>query len=287
MWSFIKRNWWRLLLFFIIFVGLIPLGLNIAFKIDGGIECLRAEWAAGDALGFYGCIIAACLAIYGVYLTIDFTQASAREDKRLSVIPYFSVSFLDTEAHYTIDRFNSITEKKNKGQKADYYTEYELKDCTFVIENGKIQPMKLLSDTQKELIQRGGFRDETIAKGTIACVCVPMVYLPMKLTNVGNGAAISVRMGFCRKDCKQEDRKYIKPVPIVKEDMMFARIFSEDCSQNSKSLGEYLFEIVYCDIYGTKYVQEHDIEILYDNSKKLPMCRVNTIHEQRIVSPGI
>lgn len=61
-------------------VFIIPFLINYAFKVDCPIELFRTEWNAGDALSFYGVIIASVFTIIGVYMTIQYSQKSYKEN---------------------------------------------------------------------------------------------------------------------------------------------------------------------------------------------------------------
>lgn len=63
----LKNNKWYLLLFVIVFIILIPLGINIAFKQKASVELLSAEWDANAALGFYAALLASLITVYGCF----------------------------------------------------------------------------------------------------------------------------------------------------------------------------------------------------------------------------
>ena len=58
----------------IIFLFIIPLVINWLFKVASPIELFVAEWEAGDALSFYGALLASVATIIGVYLSILYAQ---------------------------------------------------------------------------------------------------------------------------------------------------------------------------------------------------------------------
>ena len=79
----------KILVISVVGLVVVPLLINFLFKMDFGIELLRAEWDAGDALSFYGGLLAALLAVYGVYLSIDYSKRIYRDDLRNQVLPFF------------------------------------------------------------------------------------------------------------------------------------------------------------------------------------------------------
>lgn len=79
--KWIKRNWIvMVILLILIIVG--PLAINWLFKQKAPIEVLVAEWDASAALGYYGAVIGAAIAVYGVFLTIRYSQKNYKEDVR-------------------------------------------------------------------------------------------------------------------------------------------------------------------------------------------------------------
>ncbi len=88
----LKNNKWYLLLFVIVFIILIPLGINIAFKQKTSVELLSAEWDANAALGFYAALLASLITVYGVFLSIQYAQKNYREDIKNRVLPYIAVT---------------------------------------------------------------------------------------------------------------------------------------------------------------------------------------------------
>ena len=89
--KWIKRNWIvMVILLILIIVG--PLAINWLFKQKAPIEVLVAEWDASAALGYYGAVIGAAIAVYGVFLTIRYSQKNYKEDVRNRTLPYITLT---------------------------------------------------------------------------------------------------------------------------------------------------------------------------------------------------
>lgn len=100
--SFLSKHKWKLLLAFIIFIVAIPLGINSLFKLTSPLDIFVAEWEAGDALAFYGVMLASATTIIGVYISIEYAQRNYRVDEANRVKPYLALT------HYII---KSVAEK--------------------------------------------------------------------------------------------------------------------------------------------------------------------------------
>ena len=280
--KWLRDNWKSLIIVVIITVVVIPLFINILFKVDFGIELLRAEWDSGDALAFYGVLLAAILAVYGVYLSINYSNKNYRDDLRNQVLPFFAVNNLKTKS-----KKNWLSPSENKkvtsqDSDIDGYTEYKITDYCFVLNEGKIDVQDGLSDKQKELLDNGGFKWVGNG-GVIMCVASDHVCHPMEIENVGNGTALSFRIGLNRKEIPEKERLFAYAIPVKVGEKIMVHIFSEDCGENSKNLGDYILDMHYKDICGNEYCQQHDINIDYSNERNCPVISI-LFEEKQLLS---
>lgn len=70
-----------------LFVLIIPLIINILFKNDLGIEMLRSEWTAGEALSFYGAVLGGLITLGGVWLTIKDERKKQKTENAIAYKP--------------------------------------------------------------------------------------------------------------------------------------------------------------------------------------------------------
>ncbi len=75
------KKWWVYATVIIITVIIIPLLINIAFKVSSGYDLLIAEWGAGDALSFYGTVLGSIVTVIGLITTIIFTNKQNRQSE--------------------------------------------------------------------------------------------------------------------------------------------------------------------------------------------------------------
>ena len=85
--KFGAKTVWILIVCTLLFLVIIPLGINILFKVDLGICVLRSEWDAGDALAFYGSVLSGLLTVIGVFLTIRNENNKAKKDDSIKYKP--------------------------------------------------------------------------------------------------------------------------------------------------------------------------------------------------------
>lgn len=279
--DWLKKHGKVLIISIIVFVVLIPLIINNLFKINSSIEILRAEWDASAALSFYGTLVAAAITVYGVYLTIQYSQSNYKEDVRNRTLPFIVIDMLKTKSYSNF--FAPSSSSYNDEEQIEGYSEYKLQDCYCILENGKIFYKTKLSVEQKQLLDNGGGKwiaDEAGARYIITDnICVPI-----EIENVGNGTAIQFRYGLNRKEISKNDRKFLPVISLKVGNPILFHIFSEDCGKNSKNIGEYVLSFYYEDIYTNKYMQEFDVIIEYNEEKHVPVVAINMEHKQRLLS---
>ena len=79
----------------IVVVIIIPFLINIIFKIDLGVEIFQSEWAAGEALTFYGAIISGGVTFLGVLLTIRYENEKRKKDDSIRYKPILELAGVD------------------------------------------------------------------------------------------------------------------------------------------------------------------------------------------------
>lgn len=278
--DWLKKQGKVLIKSFIVFVVLIPLIINKLFKINSPIEILRAEWDASAALSFYGTLLAAAVAVYGVYLTIQYSQSNYKEDVRNRVLPFIVIDMLKTKSHSNL--FFPLASSGNDEEQIEGYTEYKLQDYYCILESGKIIYKTGLSKEQKQLLDNGGFKWVTDETGN-HCVVADDVCVPIEIENVGNGTAIQFRYGLNRKEISENNRRFLPVISLKVGNPILFHIFSEDCGKDSKNIGEYILSFYYEDIYANRYMQEFDVMIEYNEEKRAPMFSINMDHRQKLI----
>lgn len=77
-----------------VFVG--PLIINWLFKQPAPVNLLAVDWESDVALSYYGTIVASAIAVYGVFLTIRYSQENYKEDVRNRTLPFITIDMLKT-----------------------------------------------------------------------------------------------------------------------------------------------------------------------------------------------
>ena len=249
----LKKRWKFILLLVLIFIVLIPLFINFLYKIHVDYFIFQSEWVAGDALGFYGCVLGGLLTVYGVFLTIQFTQQNYQDDVRNRSLPFITVDILGVKSKYHF--FQTTTEEIK--EQANYHEEYQQSKIYYVIENGIPTVKSELTDEQRQKIIAGGLKAMPDSKNTYILQPIDYINMPVVLRNVGNGTAINLRIGLNRKG--NANNEYLQPRPLNVNQTFILIIYAE--GHNSKNAGAYFLTCYYEDILGNKYRQEFEIDI--------------------------
>ncbi len=81
----------------LLIIVLIPILLNILFKIDLGIWIFQSEWGAGDVLSFYGSLLSGLLTVVGVFLTLKHESKEKRNDEAIKYKPILEFNGINQE----------------------------------------------------------------------------------------------------------------------------------------------------------------------------------------------
>ena len=267
-----NKKIYHIILICVVSILIIPAIINWLFKQSTSIDFFVAEWSAGDMLSFYGSLLAAILTVYGVYLTIQYSQHNYREDIHNRVLPFLALYSLRSRSNYQM--FAPAEQERNQN-KETFYEEYRLKEIYFIVENGNIDVKSSLSKDQQQTLIQGGFKYVATQTNSFSLCDVNLVNVPLEVENVGNGAAINLRIGLNK--ATNIKPVYITPINLKQNMTIYIHIFSENPTDND--LGEYNLEFYYNDIYKRKYAQKYIFSIKKDESKIFAELNFNSAQE--------
>ena len=280
--DWLKKNY---KIFFVLLLLILggPIVINILFKIKSPIWFLAAEWDASAALSYYGAIIAAFLAIYGIFITVQYSQKNYREDVRNRSLPFLVVEKLHSKSIRIISANSEITAKESvKERPIEGYREYRITDYYCILDDGNISYRSRLTQSQQNILDNCGMKPIPCEIGS-ASARVPYICIPLEIENVGNGTAIRMRIGLNRKETLFKDRQYMHLQSMKPGTVLKFHILSENCSQNSKNLGEYVLSFCYDDIYLNHYEQNFDVLIGFDKEKSGVFYSIDLSHVQKFL----
>ncbi len=246
------------LIVFILLLG-VPFLINFLFKKDLGINCLRAEWEAGDALNYYGVLLAAIIAIWGVYLTIQDSRKNVSEQTRFNELPHLTMDILHQEIRSDVFPIHELPAPSTQNEK-EYYKEYRLREIYFIVEEGKINIKTGLTEEQQELVKHRGRRWISNFPNRFSYKDRKLISTAMEIENVGPGAAVNLRIGLNHKG---NEAKFIPPRSLNSKKTLYLFIYAEN--PNNLNVGEYELAFYYNDILGNSYKQIFRIDIIEEN----------------------
>ena len=135
---------------FLFFAIVGPLGINQIFYRPPVFPIFKVSWEIGDALSYYGVLVAAVATIVGVYVSIGAAQRSYHEDEINRVKPYIALTGYRTACKVQLFSNNPDIAASNADNQSSY-EEYILDKVHVVIENQQILFKRELSDEQKML----------------------------------------------------------------------------------------------------------------------------------------
>ena len=250
----LKKHWLCLLFLFLLLVFVIPLVINWAYRQPAFFHCFAVDWNVEDVLAFYGTLLAALATVLGVYLSILFAQKNYRKDERNRVVPYLALSHMREKSKFNL--FSGIASGERSGHPSDepdeYYKEYRLDRVYIILSNGVVAfKDKLSTEQQRILLQNGAVWEQT-GKG-FSLVAKEYISLAFDVDNVGNGAAIDLKLEFSKKGCTNP--KAVSFFTLKEKDSIYFHVFSE--VENDSVLGDYILKFQYYDILNNRYTQEY------------------------------
>ena len=274
--SFFKEHKIAIIFFFVFAVVIVPVGIHFLFKWNSGVSWIQAEWTAGEALTFYGALLAAGIGAFGVFVSIQYAQKSYKEDAKNRVLPYFAVTKLQGQTTFNVFREmarefqeSQIAHQNKDGEQErridpPMYEETELKKACFIIDEEKIVNRSDLTVEQRDLLINAGLKRED--NGGVQClVRYPFITAPMYIENIGNGPAVCVRIGFFKADSTP---LYMRPIQIKQGGTFYIHIFST--VEREKLLGNYVLSIEYQNIFKNHYMQNYSFQITEDSVSFIP-----------------
>ena len=263
--AFIKKYKWKLLLALAIFIVAIPLGINSLFKITSPLNIFIPEWEAGDALAFYGVMLASATTIIGVYISIEYAQRNYRLDEANRVKPYLALTHYKSysKANAFSDFTPSHTDENIGGQDSEtsVYEEYKLEKVYITINNETIEYRDKLLATQQQRLKFGGLEWCNQGSRCHTLQSRPFVSMPFEVENVGNGAATNTKIAFYKMGEKQRG---VNLYTIKQDDSFYFHIFCDDV--NIVKGNDYIIELFYGDIIGNYYSQKYHV-VFYENAE--------------------
>ena len=265
--SFLSKHKWKLLLAFIIFIVAIPLGINSLFKLTSPLDIFVAEWEAGDALAFYGVMLASATTIIGVYISIEYAQRNYRVDEANRVKPYLALTHY--KSHSKINLLSGLNLGQLNGnvdeqsQDTFAYEEYRLEKVYIIIGQSTIEFKDKLSTAQQERLQSGGFEWCNQGGGCHSLQAHSFVSMPFEVENVGNGAATNTMIAFYKKG---EKRKGVSLYTLKQGNSFYFHIFCDD--EDIVEGTDYVIELLYGDIIGNYYSQKYPVAFGKDAETK-------------------
>lgn len=279
--AFLSKYKWKLLLAFLICIVAIPFGINSLFKLTSPLNIFIAEWGAGDALSFYGVMLASATTIVGVYISMEYAQRNYRLDEANRVKPYLALTHY--KSHSKSNLLSDIVasqesrDKENQNQDTHVYEEYKLERVYITITETTIEFKDKLSDAQLHRLKSGGFEWVNYVEGCRSLQEHPFVSMPFEAENVGNGAATNTMVAFYKK---VERRRGVSLYTLKQGDSFYFHIFCDDA--NIVDGSEYEIALLYGDIIGNYYSQKYPVTFGRDAKTKRFCTTVNLSGKQEL-----
>ena len=250
-----KRQVFIIIFMINILLIIVPILINIMFKIEAPFAFLESEWNPGDYLLYVGGFSASLTTIVAVYITLKADYKKELENKRFSILPYFIITKLDIKSYKNIFSFKNEVDSDDK---EDSFELYKINKLYVVIKDGTISYFSNLEKEKLKLIKTGGYH--WIEKNrSLNLVKEGLLILPLVFENIGNGTAIMVTITFYNTE---ESKKYVHLQSLKQNESIELFVYLENAKDTD--IGEYFIELGYKDIYGNAYKQKYQVDVVID-----------------------
>lgn len=240
-----------------------PLIVFLLYSIGKSCPVVVVPWTAGETLGYCGAVDAAVVALLGLFLSIRDGWEQQRAQLRESVAPYFLMVIL--KAMNKKNPFSPSVSAKGSETKAccgdDLPSGYcEVDVCeVYAIVGDDIVYRSRLTDNQRERVESTLLTEE-IAEGAFAIVSNPVISIPLRFRNVGQGCANGVRVGVNRKE---DEWKGVCSWSLDHGEDFYLLIYIDT---DHNVLGDYEVRIVFNDCLGYRYMEAFSLIVERDAS---------------------
>jgi len=262
---------------------IVPVVLDGLFDVGEETPIFVVPWSAGDALGYCGAILAAIIAIVGVFFTLKTGEKERETQIRDSVAPYFSAIFLDQENKRNpffdfLIRGKAGDEQRKDNESPEEQDEYrEIENHTvYAILGDPIAYRRKLAKDQTEKVQ-STLVEEEIARGVRASVVNPVIYIPLKMRNTGQGTASAVRVGVNRRE---DSWSGVCSWTIGPGDDFYIGIYAD--TDKVGVVGAYEVRIVFYDCLGYQYLQTFELNVSKENDT--PQAGMAYVGSRKVIS---
>lgn len=287
-----SENLRRLILLCCVPALVIALVVYAAYFLGDCLPLIVTPWAGGEFLSYCGAFAAAAIAIFGVYLSLDANRRDLEGQTRVEAAPFFSIVFLEQvnkrdcfsemlvsvsmRSKYEGDE-NAACEDDASQARDNEHEEIEHR-AVYAILGDDISYQKNLTEDQVEHVQSRNLKQE-VAKGSIAIVVNPVIYIPIRLMNVGKGTAVSTRVGI---NPVESDWAGVEYWTVEPGDFVYLGICID--TDIEAVFGEYELRAVYYDCLGCQHIQKFDLNVVRNGEDECPAVQMAYYGQRRLLS---
>lgn len=266
-----------------------PLVVHWLYALGFSDPLIVSPWSAGDMLAYCGAFGGAVIAMLGVYWSLKASGQDLERQTRDEAAPFFSVVFLEqmnkrdpvAEMFVAASRGRLPKEAVNVDDASQTRTkDYEETErrSIYAIMDGDIVYRTGLTGAQQEYACSRNLKQK-VAAGTTAIVPNPIIYIPIRLMNVGKGAAVGARIGVYPAGSEWAGVMYWTVGP---GDYVYLGVYVDTAKE--AVLGEYELGIVYYDCLGCQYIQKFDLNVVREGEDNHPAVQMAYYGQRSLLS---
>lgn len=256
----IKRYKKQIGIFLVVGILIIPFLIFVIFKIPAICDFFHPDWDAGDVLGFYGVLLGSFTGVVGVFFSIQYSQENYKADLINRSLPFINI----TSMRYVPEALNQSVSSKESNAIV-----YPIETYYYTIQNKSVSIDSRLTEHQEKMVSCGGVYESHPRNGITITQNAKLLYIPLEVENIGNGAATTFSIGLYIPPYSPE--KHPKAFSLARSlrvgEKIQVVIYSENDDQDN--VGDYEMCVSYYDILGNAYEQLYSYRIFLDGHGEL------------------
>lgn len=208
----------------------------------------------GDVMALLGALVSAVMTIISVYITVQSSDEQRRQDRHDEAYPYFAME----EVWH--NRYPALLSPASRmdGIDSANHDEIEANGDYLIIASAAGSFQHRLTQTQREAAD---YRDKDITPegGLLAYTRNPVLFVVLRLTNVGLGPAINSHCSLRRDEVADEPVERGRIRTVGKKSSFLLGIYVD--TSDKHNYGDYDLVIRYEDIWQRVYLQSFVIQV--------------------------
>lgn len=293
-WKWLEENKLKVSILGFVIIVVIPIFVSYGIKISNyifyisGIDLSASGLSNSDWFAFWGSFSGGITTLAAVLWTLYQTNKNhldllkeQEKQRKLDVLPVLSLQPIRTATNFfALSLGNLAKEEKPKQVYIDKvqpeYSEYDVSEIFCILNSDGILFRDFLKEEETIRIKNAGRKNIVNKETGMTFLTIPdTVFLsPFWLSSVGNRVALNIMLEIQAPDGSMRCGHVLSLAPQDKVKLGF--LIDLPNTEVPSRVGRYNLILRYSDIYSNKYRQDHEFNLVTDESNRVRfICDIN------------